>query len=68
MPSNLGVLDVDKVYSELFAEVSMEEAENLVLKLVQAHTPPGKCVLAGNSVSQVFKGRVARYKGVLPGS
>jgi hypothetical protein len=46
----------------------MEEAENLVLKLVQAHTPPGKCVLAGNSVSQVLKGRVAREKGVLPGS
>jgi oligoribonuclease (3'-5' exoribonuclease) len=33
----------------------MEEAETLVLKVLEAHTPPGKCPLAGNSVGQVSK-------------
>ena len=32
----------------------MSEAEDIVLKLLAAHTPPGRCPLAGNSVDQVI--------------
>ena len=32
----------------------MSEAEDIVLKLLAAHTPPGRCPLAGNSVGEVI--------------
>ena len=34
------------------SKVSLEEAERQVLEFVSAHTPMGKCPLAGNSVHE----------------
>jgi oligoribonuclease len=42
------------------SKISVEEAETMLLKILQEHTPAGKCPLAGNTVSmdRIF---IAKY-------